>query len=38
MTPDKRATLYRVFWAVLVSGLLVGGWISAGDWVMAVMR
>ena len=37
MTPDKRATLLTAFKWAIAAPLLVGGWITAGDWLMAVM-
>ena len=37
MTPDKRATLLTAFKWVVAAALLVGGFISASDWLMAVM-
>jgi len=36
MTPDKRATLTKVFLALLFSALLVGGYITQDIWLAAL--
>lgn len=38
MTPDKRATLLTAFKWVIAAALLIGGWITASDWLMAVVK
>ena len=36
MTPDKRATLLTAFKWIVASALLLGGAITAAQWLMAV--
>ena len=36
MTPDKRATLLTAFKWIVASALLLGGVITAAQWLMAV--
>ena len=36
MTPDKRATLLTAFKWIIATGLLLGGVITAAQWLMAV--
>jgi hypothetical protein len=38
MTPDKRATLLTAFKWLIAAALLVGGYITAPDWLAAVIH
>lgn len=37
MTPDKRAYYWKAAVLVVATCLLVGGYIAASDWLMALM-